>query len=72
MQLYLSFYFKNSTCFGRSPCLSSGVTLLHRQPLVYHTVTNLYKNMCKKGVILSEFKSFLKTGGEQEFSITLV
>jgi hypothetical protein len=38
MQLYLGFYFKNSiknsTYFGRSPCPSSGVTLLHRQPLV--------------------------------------
>jgi hypothetical protein len=34
MQLFLGFYFKNSTCFGRLPFPSSGVTLLHRQPLV--------------------------------------
>jgi hypothetical protein len=35
---YLDFYFKNSTrsstCFGHSPCPSSGVTLLHRQLIV--------------------------------------
>jgi hypothetical protein len=39
-----------STCFRCLPCPSSGVPLLHRQPLVWHTVTHSYKNMCKKGV----------------------
>jgi hypothetical protein len=30
----LAFISRNSTCFGRSSCPSSGATLLHRQPLV--------------------------------------
>jgi hypothetical protein len=49
MQLYLGFYFKNSTCFGRSPCPSSGVTLLHRQPLV-HTSAGLWSLTSVKAV----------------------
>jgi hypothetical protein len=41
MHLYLGLYFKNSTCFGRSPCPSLGVTLLHRQRLVQHMSAGL-------------------------------